>query len=147
MKTKKLRSTEFLYSITVLLLLISTWTGLAPEWYKWYNMDENGFWMKWLYNLLDGLYYVNIPISLILIYVAQCSYKRIWKDYFIRGYRFTIVLFGLFLLLYKSDDVKYANIVWDIDYRMLLISLFIFAFLIMLLHLNIKNKLVALYKT
>lgn len=141
MKTKKLRSTEFLYSITVLLLLISTWTGLAPEWYKWYNMDENGFWMKWLYNLLDGLYYVNIPISLILIYVAQCSYKRIWKDYFIRGYRFTIVLFGLFLLLYKSDDVKYANIVWDIDYRMLLISLFIFAFLIMLLHPNIKKQI------
>lgn len=140
MKTKKLRSTEFLYSITVLLLLISTWTGLAPEWYKWYNMDENGFWMKWLYNLLDGLYYVNIPISLILIYVAQCSYKRIWKDNIIRWYRFTIVLLGLFLLLYKSD-VTYANIVWNIDYRMLLSSLLIFALLIMSLNANIKNSI------
>ena len=128
MKTKKLRSTELLYSITILFLLISIWTGLAPEWYKWYNMDGNGSWMKWLYNLLDGLYLVNIPISLVLIYVALCSYKRIWKDNIIRWYRFTIVLLGLFLLLYKSD-VTYANIVWNIDYRMLLSSLLIFALL------------------
>lgn len=140
MKTKKLRSTELLYSITILLLLISIWTGLAPEWYKWYSVDDNGFWMKWLYKLLDGLYSVNIPISLVLIYVALCSYKRIWKDNIIRYYRFTIVLLGLFLLLYKSD-VKYANIVWNIDYRMLLSSLLIFALLIMSLNANIKNSI------
>lgn len=140
MKTKKLRSTELLYSITILLLLISIWTGLAPEWYKWYSVDDNGFWMKWLYKLLDGLYSVNIPISLVLIYVALCSYKRIWKDNIIRGYRFTIVLLGLFLLLYKSD-VTYANIVWNIDYRMLLSSLLIFALLIMSLNANIKNSI------
>lgn len=140
MKTKKLRSTELLYSITILFLLISIWTGLAPEWYKWYIVDDNGFWMKWLYKLLDGLYSVNIPISLVLIYVALCSYKRIWKDNIIRWYRFTIVLLGLFLLLYKSD-VTYANIVWNIDYRMLLSSLLIFALLIMSLNANIKNSI------
>ena len=140
MKTKKLRSTELLYSITILFLLISIWTGLAPEWYKWYSVDDNGFWMKWLYKLLDGLYSVNIPISLVLIYVALCSYKRIWKDNIIRWYRFTIVLLGLFLLLYKSD-VTYANIVWNIDYRMLLSSLLIFALLIMSLNANIKNSI------
>ncbi len=140
MKTKKLRSAELLYSITILFLLISIWTGLAPEWYKWYSVDDNGFWMKWLYKLLDGLYSVNIPISLVLIYVALCSYKRIWKDNIIRWYRFTIVLLGLFLLLYKSD-VTYANIVWNIDYRMLLSSLLIFALLIMSLNANIKNSI------
>lgn len=137
---KKLGNTEFWYSIAVLLLLISTWTGLAPEWYKWYNMDENGSWMKWLYKLLDGLYSVNIPISLVLIYVALCSYKRIWKDNIIRWYRFTIVILGLFLLFHKSD-VTYANIVWNIDYRMLLSSLLIFALLIMSLNANIKNSI------
>lgn len=140
MKTKKLRSTELLYSITILVLLISTWTGLAPEWYKWYNMDENGSWMKWLYNLLDGLYSVNIPISLVLIYAGSCLYKKIWKDNIIRWYRFTIVLLGLFLLFYKSD-VTYANIVWSIDYRMLLSSLLIFALLIMSLNASIKNRM------
>lgn len=137
---KKLGNTEFWYSIAVLLLLISTWTGLAPEWYKWYNMDENGSWMKWLYKLLDGLYSVNIPISSVLIYVALCSYKRIWKDNIIRWYRFTIVILGLFLLFHKSD-VTYANIVWNIDYRMLLSSLLIFALLIMSLNANIKNSI------
>lgn len=138
---KKLINTEFRYSFAVLLLLISTWWGLAPEWYKWYNMDGNGSWMKWLYNLLDGLYLVNIPISLVLIYVALCLYKKIWKDNIIRWYRFTIVLLGLFLLFHNKSDVTYANIVWNIDYRMLLSSLLIFALLIMSLNANIKNSI------
>lgn len=137
---KKLGNTEFWYSIAVLLLLISTWTGLAPEWYKWYSMDENGLWMKWLYKLLDGLYSVNIPISLVFIYVAFCSYKRIWKDNIIRWYRFTTVLLGLFILLYKCN-VTYANIVWIIDYRMLLCFLLFFALLIMSLNASIKNRM------
>lgn len=137
---KKLRNTELLYSITILLLLISIWTGLAPEWYKWYSMDENGLWMKWLYKLLDGLYSVNIPISLVFIYVAFCSYKRIWKDNIIRWYRFTTVLLGLFILLYKCN-VTYANIVWIIDYRMLLCFLLFFALLIMSLNASIKNRM------
>ena len=143
---KRLRSTEFVISIIVLLLLISTWMGLAPKCYKWYNMDENGSWMKWLYKLLDGLSFVNIPISLVLIYVAGCTYKRIWNDYFIRGYRFTIVLFGLFLLIYKSDEVTYANIVWNIDYRILLITMLIIAFLIMCLNTNLKNNISSFIK-
>lgn len=143
---KRLRSTEFWISIIVLLLLISTWTGLAPKCYKWYNMDENGSWMKWLYKLLDGLSFVNIPISLVLIYVALCTYKRIWNDYFIRGYRFTIVLFGLFLLIYESDEVTYANIVWNIDYRILLITMLIIAFLIMCLNTNLKNNISSFIK-
>ena len=102
--------------------------------------------MKWLYKLLDGLSFVNIPISLVLIYVARCTYKRIWNDYFIRGYRFTIVLFGLFLLIYESDEVTYANIVWNIDYRILLITMLIIAFLIMCLNTNLKNNISSFIK-
>lgn len=102
-----------------LLLLIPIWIGLAPKWYSWFAIDGNGSWMKCLYSQLDGLYTVNIPISIFVSYFAYCWIVRIWKDNDCRPFRFSLVV-CLLVGLYWKSDVSYANIIGGFDYRMLL---------------------------
>lgn len=116
----------------VLFLLIPVWMGLAPEWYSWLAMEDNGLWMKWLYNLLDGRCLVNIPVSVTIIYLAYCWINRIWIDNDCRPYRFPLVGGLLFCLNWKSN-VVYANIIGGFDYRMLLTCILAIALVILII--------------
>lgn len=103
----------------VLILLMPIWVGLAPKWYSWFAVEKNGLWMKWLYDLLDGLAFVNIPISVGITSLTYCWNARIWKDNDCRPYRFVLPLIVL-MLLYWDNNVIYANIIYGFDYRILL---------------------------
>ena len=116
----------------VLFLLIPVWMGLAPEWYSWLAMEDNGLWLKWLYNLLDGRCLVNIPVSVTIIYLAYCWINRIWIDNDCRPYRFSLVGGLLFCLNWKSD-VAYADIIGGFDYRMLLSCILAMALIILII--------------
>lgn len=106
--------------------------GLAPEWYSWLAKDENGLWMKWLYNLFNGRCLVNIPVSVTIIYLAYCWISRIWIDNDCRPYRFSLACVLLFGLYWKSD-VVYANIIGGFDYRMLLSCILAIALVILII--------------
>lgn len=118
MKKRKCLNQDWLCAI-VLFLLIPMWMGLAPEWYSWLAMEDNGLWMKWLYNLLDGRCLVNIPVSVAIINLAYCWINRIWIDNDCRPYRFPLVG-GILFCLYWKSDVVYADIIGGFDYKMLL---------------------------
>lgn len=109
-------NTELLLSIA-LALLIPIWMGIAPAWYGWYAEPGNGLWMKGVYKLLDGNALVNIPICLILAFVAYRWARRIWVDCSIRWYRPVLTIIGL-VLLYYGSNVEYAKVVSCISYRM-----------------------------
>lgn len=104
---------------TFLLLLIPIWMGLAPEWYSWFAKEKNGQWMKWLYDLLNNRWLVNIPVTIIMVYFAYSWIVRIWRDNDCRPFR-SILTTGLLFSLYWKSKVVYANIVCGFDYRMLL---------------------------
>ena len=106
--------------------------GLAPEWYSWLAMEDNGLLMKLLYNLLDGRCLVNISVSVTIIYLAYCWISRIWIDNDCRPYRFTLVGGLLFCLNWKSD-VIYADIIGGFDYRMLLSCILSIALVILII--------------
>jgi len=109
-------NTELLLSIAF-ALLIPIWMGIAPAWYGWYAEPGNGLWMKGVYKLLDGNALVNIPICLILAFVAYRWAKRIWVDCSIRWYRPVLTIIGL-VVLYYGSNVEYAKVVSCISYRM-----------------------------
>lgn len=109
-------NTELLLSIA-LALLIPIWMGIAPAWYGWYAEPGNGLWMKGVYKLLDGNALVNIPICLILAFVAYRWARRIWVDCSIRWYRPVLTIIGL-VVLYYGSNVEYAKVVSCISYRM-----------------------------
>ena len=131
MKKRKCLNRDWLCAI-VLFLLIPVWMGLAPEWYSWLAMEDNGLWMKWLYNLLDGRCLVNLPVSVTIIYLAYCWINRIWIDNDCRPYRFPLVGGLLFCLNWKSN-VVYANIIGGFDYRMLLTCILAIALVILII--------------
>lgn len=97
-------------------MLIPVWMGLAPVWYDWFAESTNGHWMKWLYNLLEGRWLVNIPIVIVLTFLACKWCLRILNDSDIRLYRPILVILGLMLLHYRSN-VEYSNVVFCITYR------------------------------
>lgn len=90
--------------------------GLAPAWYNWYSIPDNGNWMKWLYGLLDGRWLVNIPICLTISYLAVCWCIRIWQDNNLRFFRPVIAILGL-VLLYWASNVDFAKVVACFDYK------------------------------
>lgn len=118
----KRNKSEILLSIG-LVLLIPIWIGLAPVWYDWYSKNENGLWLKWLYEVLDGRYFINIPICIVLLYIIIRWSCRIWKDQDFRPFRPILVVLGLVILFYKSQ-VTFAKIVGNFDYRWFLMFLF-----------------------
>lgn len=127
-KKYRCSNSDLLWAI-FLLLLIPIWIGIAPELYSWFAIEGNGLWMKWLYNFLNGLYFVNIPISIFISYFAYRWNVRIWKDKDIRPFRVVLVLIA-FIFLWYGSNVVYANIMFGVDYRMfmscwLTITLFI----------------------
>lgn len=73
--------------------------------------------MKGVYKLLDGNALVNIPICLILAFVAYRWARRIWVDCSIRWYRPVLTIIGL-VVLYYGSNVEYAKVVSCISYRM-----------------------------
>lgn len=109
-------NTELLLSIA-LALFIPIWMGIASAWYGWYAEPGNGLWMKGVYKLLDGNALINIPICLILAFVAYRWARRIWVDCSIRWYRPVLTIIGL-VLLYYGSNVEYAKVVSCISYRM-----------------------------
>jgi hypothetical protein len=121
---------ELRWSIA-LALLISIWMGIAPAWYNWYLKPENGLWMKDVYRLLDGNELVNIPICLILAFVAFRWGRRIWGDCDIRWYRPVLAIIGL-VVLYYGSNVEYAKAVSCVSYRMVLTLLLAGMILVML---------------
>lgn len=111
--------------------MIPIWIGLAPEWYTWYNQDNNAQHIKWLYTLIDNRWLINIPISTILTFISYCWYVRIYRDNNFRSFRFPLALLGLIILNYDSK-VVYANIIYRFDYRMLMTTLLSIATLLIL---------------
>lgn len=130
MKTGK-SQIELLWCIG-LLLLIPIWMGVAPAWYEWYARPENGAWMKNIYELLDGNFLVNIPLCIILVYVAYRYATYIWKDYNARWYRPILAILGLIILFYDSS-VTYATVVFSVSYRLALTILLSAILLVMLI--------------
>lgn len=101
----------------VLLLIIPVWIGLAPLWYSWYELNAEGSLLFAIYSILDSRWLVNIPICVVLTYIAFKWAGRIWNDYYIRYCRFLLVSIGFVVLFYNGDSVVYANIIGTIDYR------------------------------
>lgn len=128
------KNAELLWNIA-LLLLILVWIGIAPEWYKWFAIKENGLILKSLYKILDGRWLVNIPLCICIIYgiIRWCCIIR--KDHYFRCHRLLLVVLSIVILLYLGKNVTYAKIIWIIDYRMLILSLLI----IILVLLAIKS--------
>lgn len=114
-----------------LLLLMPVWIGLAPVLYDWFDGKGNGFIIKYLYELLDGLWLVNVPIGLVLAFNTYRWISRICKDYNLRFYRPILTVIGLVLLFAYGDRVVYANIVWKIDYRLFIAVLLFIALIVM----------------
>jgi len=114
------------WCIGLVALFIPIWIGLAPMWYGWYGKPENGLWMKTVYVLLDGNALVNLPLCVILAFVAYRCTIRIWHDYIFRWYRAVLIILGL-VVLYCGSDVEYAKVVSFISYGQ------VFAFLLIVL--------------
>ena len=105
-----------------LFLLIPIWIGVAPEWYTWYNKDENALYAKWLYTLLNERRLVNIPICSAIIYLFIRGYHKIREDKSCRCAMLPLSILGL-VILYCDSQVIYANIIYGFDYRILFSSL------------------------
>lgn len=131
MKLLGFKNTELLWTIA-LTLVIPVWIGLAPKWYSWYGGTENWLWMKWLYDLLDDRWLVNIPICIVLGYFVLRWCRRIWKDNDLRLFRPPLAVIGL-VFLYCKSQVVYAKIVWELDYSMFLKGLLLIALSVMLI--------------
>lgn len=106
-----------------LLLLIPIWIGIVPAWYEWYADPGNGLWMKAIYGLLDSNVFVNLPLCVVLTFVAYRQAIRIIYDYNIRIYRAIFAILGL-VVLYYGCEVEYAKVISSITYRT------VFAFLL-----------------
>lgn len=102
-----------------LALIILMWMGVAPAWYGWYAEPENGLWMKAVYRLLDGNVLVNVPICLIIAFVAYRWGKRIWVDWDIRWHRPVLAIIGL-VVLYYGSNVEYSRAFSCVSYRTVL---------------------------
>lgn len=109
-------NTELLWSVA-LALLIPIWMGIAPAWYSWYAVPENGLWMKAIYGLLDGNTLVNVSVCLVLAFMTYRRARRIWSDNDIRWYRPVLVIIGIVVLYYECS-VEYARITSCLSYRM-----------------------------
>lgn len=120
-----------------LSLVIPIWLGFAPEWYSWYEIEDNCRLIKRLYSLLDGRWLINIPICIVLGYFVFRWYQRIWKDNDIRLYRPILIIIGLILLNCKTN-VIYSRIVWNLDYRILMNCILWLSLLIVLINI-VKN--------
>lgn len=101
-----------------LSLLIPVWFGLAPVWYDWFDIKDNGVLFKNLYSIINGQWLVNIPICIIGGYVTFCWCRKIWNDNNIRLYRPILIVIGLVALLVKCGRVNYSKVLWEFDYRM-----------------------------
>ncbi len=120
---------EIILSV-VLLLIIPVWIGLAPLLYSWYELNAEGSLIFTIYSILDSRWLVNIPICVVLTYIAFKWAIRIWNDYYIRYYRFLLASICFVVLFYNGYSVVYANIIGTIDYRLY------FSFLLSLLLLS-----------
>ena len=114
-----------------LLLLIPVWVGVAPVLYDWFDGKGKGVFIKYLYELLDGLWLVNVPLGLALAFITYRWIRIICKDYNLRFYRPILTVIGLVLLFAYSNRTVYANIVWKIDYRLFIAALLSIALFVM----------------
>lgn len=130
MKMRGKDNTELLWSIA-LALLIPVWMGIASSWYGWYANPENGLWMKTVYGLLDGNALVNVPICLVLAFMAYQWARRIWNDKDIRWYRLVLAIMGI-VVLYYGSIVEYARIASYLNYRIIFTILLSGLLLVML---------------
>lgn len=106
----------------LLFLLIPILMGFSSVWYEWYSLEPNGLWMKRLYELVDGHWMVNVPLSIIVICFSLSYCRKLYKDNSFRPFRLPLLLIG-FVLLNWNAPVKYARIVFGFDYRELITSL------------------------
>ncbi len=128
-KLPKIRHHELVWTI-VLFLLILIWLGLSRDWYLWYIQEGNLKCLKELYFFLDGRWLVNIPICVILSYLACRYISYLLRDEDIRYYR-PIMLGLAFSILYcgTKDIIVYAEIAFGFDYREFLSVLLAIIFL------------------
>lgn len=105
-------------------MAIPIWMGLAPEWYTWYNQNENAQIFKWLYTTLNERWLVNIPISGCIICLSIHGYIRMWRDKSCRCIMLPLSILGL-VILHWDSQVAYANIIHSFNYRTLFSTLLI----------------------
>lgn len=113
-----------------LFLLIFVSIGFAPVFYNWYSKDENGIWLKRLYEVLNGCPWINIPICIVILCVFFRWICKIVEDRDIRLYRPILAVLGIVILFSDKSQVTYAKIFLDLDYRCFLSALFVFIFVI-----------------
>lgn len=134
--------------IIIYILLAVAWVGIAPAWYEWFSGEKNADFCKWLYTLLDGNIWVNIPLCLVILDGSRKLCIKIWRDRDIRIYRPLLVAFIVFVLYWNSNVIyariigihyanvfgtSYANMIGSIDYRMYCMVLLVLLFLIMII--------------
>lgn len=107
---------ECLLSIGLILLIPIT-IGFMPVWYDWFSKDENGIFLKRVFNILDGRWLINLPICVILsCFTIRWCYK-ILKDRCLRPYRPVLSVLGI-IVLFSDSRFDYAKIVGHYDFRL-----------------------------
>lgn len=110
------------WSISI-ILLISTWMGVAPAFYGRITNCAIAVWQERFYNLFNHNTLLNIPFGLCIVFFFYYWSKRIMQN---NKSSYTTQYYGLFLiafvycLLYWKSPFRYASIVRFLDYRLLL---------------------------
>lgn len=139
MKTKlsKILDKEEIILSVILVLLCSTWIGIASVWYTLCETHLNDLFDEF-YHIITGNIFVNLVICTIIIIVFVRWIVRIIHDNDLRYHRIFVIALA-FLLLYYKNPYAYANIVWKLDYQTFLAILFGITGIITLVGFFIKS--------
>lgn len=139
MKTKlsKILDKEEIILSVILVLLCSTWIGIASVWYTLCETHLNDLFDEF-YHIINGNIFVNLVICTIIIIVFVRWIVRIIHDNDLRYHRIFVIALA-FLLLYYKNPYAYANIVWKLDYQTFLAILFGITGIITLVGFFIKS--------
>lgn len=123
-------------------LLIMMVFGFIPEYNLWFGKNDNGLLFKSLYKLLNGKWLINIPIMITIITLFVCRLIKIWKEKDYRIHRLPILI-SVIIILCCDKHFIYANIIYNFDYKTLIIILLIINIILQiikgLLYLNINT--------
>lgn len=78
--------------------------------------------MKWLYTFIDGRWLVNLPICIMTGYGCIQVCKNKFRKNNINFNSVLTLAVAIFILIWPLN-IKYANIIWQIDYREFLVCL------------------------
>lgn len=97
-------------------LCCCVWSGIAPDFYKWYFHSESTQWLRELYIFLNCRTWINIPLCLVISYWFVFGIIRLLKDGDIRPYRIGVNVLLLVFLNTKYGAV-YPCIIGDFKFN------------------------------